>query len=210
MKPAIDDIFIKQDHSMLKLIPLIVILLYAFKGLAMYGQDYLMNYVGEDIIRQLRNQLYDRIQDLSLAFFHREKTGTLMSRITNDVYIIKTMVSTSVTGSVRDVFSIIGLTGVILARGLALIGLFIIPAKRRQAKKDLKEKVAEMRETLVQSLRAQFEREIQRSIANIKEAIGPYSRFVRAEGNKLEGTRQALDDFQVNLGKLRGRIESPD
>ncbi len=67
-----------------------------------------------------------------------------------------------------------------------------------------------MRETLVQSLRAQFEREIQRSIDNIKEAIGPYSRFVRAEGSKLEGTRQALDDFQVNLGRLRGRIESAD
>ena len=77
MKPAIDDIFIKQDHTMLKLIPLIVILLYAIKGFAMYGQDYLMNYVGEDIIRQLRNQLYDRIQDLSLAFFHRENTELL-------------------------------------------------------------------------------------------------------------------------------------
>ena len=129
MKPAIDDIFIKQDLTMLKLIPLIVILLYAFKGLAMYGQEYLMNYVGEDIIRQLRNLLYDRIQDLSLAFFHKEKTGTLMSRITNDVYIIKSMVSTSVTGSVRDVFSIIGLTFVIFYRDwkLALLAMVVLP-----------------------------------------------------------------------------------
>ena len=38
-----------------------------------------MNYVGEDIIRRLRNMLYDRIQDLSLAFFQKERTGTLMS-----------------------------------------------------------------------------------------------------------------------------------
>ena len=88
-----------------------------------------MNYVGEDIIRKLRNQLYDRIQDLSLAFFHREKTGTLMSRITNDVHIIKTMVSTAVTGSVRDVFTVIGLTGVIFYRDwkLALIAMVVLP-----------------------------------------------------------------------------------
>ncbi len=101
----------------------------------------------------------------------------------------------------------IDVTGVILASGLALLGLFIIPAKRRQAKKDLKEKVAEMRETLVKSLRAQFEREIQRSLDNIKEAIGPYSRFVRAEGSNLDETRQMMDNFQVNLGRIRGRIE---
>ncbi|RLC02583.1 MAG: ABC transporter permease [Deltaproteobacteria bacterium] len=129
MKPVIDDIFIKQDLDMLKLIPLVVVLLYVVKGFAMYGQEYLMNYVGEDIIRRLRNQLYARIQDLSLAFFHREKTGTLMSRITNDVHIIKTMVSTSVTGSVRDVFSIIGLTGVIFYRDwkLALLAMVVLP-----------------------------------------------------------------------------------
>ncbi len=129
MKPVIDDIFIKQDFDMLKLIPLVVVLLYVVKGFAMYGQEYLMNYVGEDIIRRLRNQLYARIQDLSLAFFHREKTGTLMSRITNDVHIIKTMVSTSVTGSVRDVFSIIGLTGVIFYRDwkLALLAMVVLP-----------------------------------------------------------------------------------
>jgi subfamily B ATP-binding cassette protein MsbA len=129
MKPAIDDIFIRQDLGMLKMIPLIVVLLYVVKGLAMYGQAYLMNYVGEDIIRKLRNQLYDRIQDLSLAFFHQEKTGTLMSRITNDVNLIKTMVSTSVTGSLRDVFSIIGLTIVIFYRDwqLALLAMVVLP-----------------------------------------------------------------------------------
>jgi hypothetical protein len=102
----------------------------------------------------------------------------------------------------------IDVTGVIMASALALLGLFIIPAKRRQAKNDLKEKVAEMRATLVGALRAQFEREIQRSLDNIKEAIGPYSRFVRAEGNKLDETREVLADFQEQLGRLRGRIES--
>lgn len=98
-------------------------------------------------------------------------------------------------------------TGIIMASALALLGLFIIPAKRRQAKNELKTKIAEMRETLVQSLRAQFEREIQRSLDNIKEAIAPYSRFVRAEGGKLENTSQTLAGFREALGRLRGKIE---
>jgi small GTP-binding protein len=101
----------------------------------------------------------------------------------------------------------VDITGIIMASVLALLGLFIIPAKRRQAKKDLKEKIAEMRITLISALRSQFEREIQRSLANIKEAIGPYSRFVRAEGGKLEETRDFLTDFQDELGRLRGKIE---
>jgi hypothetical protein len=102
----------------------------------------------------------------------------------------------------------IDVTGIIMASALALLGLFIIPAKKRQAKKDLKNKIAEMRATLIRALRTQFEREIQRSLDNIKDAIGPYSRFVRAEGHQLEETSSTLVDFQDQLGRLRGKIES--
>ena len=65
-----------------------------------------------------------------------------------------------------------------------------------------------MRTTLVHALRAQFDREIQRSLDNIKDAIGPYSRFVRAEGSKLEETSQSMAGFQEQLGRLRARIEA--
>jgi hypothetical protein len=101
----------------------------------------------------------------------------------------------------------IDVTGVIMASMLALLGLFIIPAKRRQAKKTMKDRVAEMRETLIQSLRAQFEREIQRSLRNIEEAIAPYSRFVRAEREKLTETSEALTKFKDEMERLRGKIE---
>jgi subfamily B ATP-binding cassette protein MsbA len=104
VKPVLDDIFFNKNTTMLKLIPLAVVVIYLLRGLGMYGQDYLMNYVGESIIQHLRNDLYARIQDLPIAFFHREKTGVLMSRITNDVNIIKTMVSTAVTGSLPVAF----------------------------------------------------------------------------------------------------------
>jgi len=129
VKPVLDDIFFKKDIVMLKVIPIAVILIYFLRGVGYYGQEYLMNYVGESIIRRLRNNLYDRIHDLPISFFQKEKTGVLMSRITNDVNIIKAMVSTAVTGALRDVFTIVGLTCVIFYRDwkMALFALVVLP-----------------------------------------------------------------------------------
>jgi len=129
VKPVLDDIFFNKDITMLKIIPVVVVLIYFLRGLGMYGQDYLMNYVGENIIKKLRNDLYNRIQDLPIAFFHKEQTGVLMSRITNDVNIIKAMVSTAVTGSLKDSFTILGLTFVIFYRDwkMALFAFVVLP-----------------------------------------------------------------------------------
>jgi subfamily B ATP-binding cassette protein MsbA len=129
VKPVLDDIFFNKNIQMLTLIPVAVIVIYLLRGFGMYGQEYLMSYVGQGIIRRLRNMLYDHIQDLPLSFFHAEKTGVLMSRITNDVNIIKSMVSTAVTSVLRDCFTIIGLTGVIFYRDwkLALYAILILP-----------------------------------------------------------------------------------
>jgi subfamily B ATP-binding cassette protein MsbA len=129
VKPVIDDIFINKNVFLLKLIPIIVIILYFFRGLAMYGQEFLLQYVGENIIRKLRDALYEKIMDLPLSFFHKERTGVLMSRITNDVSIIKNMVSNAVTGALRDFFTVIGLTGVIFYRDwkLAILAFVVMP-----------------------------------------------------------------------------------
>ena len=129
LKPAIDDVFINKDVRMLKLIPAAIVIVYFFRSIAMYGQEYLMSYVGQNIIRRLRNTLYNRIQDLPLSFFQKEKTGVLMSRVTNDVNIIKAMVSVAVTGSLRDCFAIVGLTFVIFYQiwELALIAFIVLP-----------------------------------------------------------------------------------
>jgi subfamily B ATP-binding cassette protein MsbA len=129
IKPVIDDIFVNKDTTGLVMLPLLVIGVYLMKALGTYGQEFFMNYVGEDIIRRLRNQLYDRIQDLPLSFFQKERTGTLMSRITNDVNILKSMVSTAVTGSLRDLSTIIGLTAVIfyLNWRMAILAFVVLP-----------------------------------------------------------------------------------
>lgn len=129
VKPVLDDVFLNKNEFMLKLMPLMILLIYVLRGAGTYGQEFLMHYVGETIIKRIRDSLYDRIIDLPLSFFHTHKTGVLMSRITYDVNIVKTMVSQAVTGALRDVFTIVGLVGVIFYRDwkLALIALIVLP-----------------------------------------------------------------------------------
>jgi subfamily B ATP-binding cassette protein MsbA len=129
VKPVMDDIFVNKNNKLLMIIPLAVVALYLLRGAGMYGKEYLMSYVGQEIIMQLRCLLYEKIQSLPLAFFHRERTGVLMSRITNDVNIVREMVSTAVTSALRDVFTIAGLTFVIFYRDwkMALFAMVILP-----------------------------------------------------------------------------------
>jgi len=130
MRPVVDSILVNNDVRMLNLVPLVIIFVYFMRALSTYWGDYLMNYVGQDIIRRLRNNLYDRIQDLPLSFFQRETTGALMSRIINDVNFVRDMVSSTITGSLRDCFTIIGLVVVLIFQiwYLALFALLVLPA----------------------------------------------------------------------------------
>jgi ATP-binding cassette, subfamily B, bacterial MsbA len=127
VKPVMDDIFIGKNREMLLLIPGLAILVFLIKGLGSFGSEYLMNYIGEKIIRYFRDSLYEKITDLPIAFIHREKTGALMSRITNDVNIVKGMVSSAVINIFRDCFSVIAFLGVIFYRDWQLAcGAFLV------------------------------------------------------------------------------------
>ncbi len=98
-------------------------------------------------------------------------------------------------------------TGILLASFIAALGLFIIPARRRKARNEMHAKVSEMRVSLVEALHSQLSGEIERSIRAIQEAIGPYTRFVRAETNKLHEAQTSLVNLQQHLGKLKTQIE---
>ena len=127
VKPVMDDIFISKNREMLLLIPGAAVLVFFLKGLGSYGSEYLMNHIGETIIRIFRNTLYEKITDLPIAFIHKEKTGVLMSRITNDVNIVKGMVSNAVINVFRDFFTVIAFLFVIFYRDWRLaLGAFVV------------------------------------------------------------------------------------
>jgi len=129
VKPAIDDIFITKNAEMLMWIPLAIVMVYFVKGACSYSQTILMNFIGQRIVADLRNELYSKIQQQSLAFFTKHSTGLLMSRITNDVGYIQGAVSEAVTSLFKDSFSLIFLVIVIFYRDwqLAIIAMFVFP-----------------------------------------------------------------------------------
>jgi hypothetical protein len=112
-----------------------------------------------------------------------------------------TIVSVAATTAAADV------TGLILASVLAAIGFFILPAKRTQAKDEMRKKIAAVRERLSSALREQLRQVIDRSVARIRDSIAPYSRFIRTEGDKLEAVDEELREISTSLASLRAQIE---
>jgi small GTP-binding protein len=104
--------------------------------------------------------------------------------------------------------ALLDFTGVLSAGALAIVGLLIIPAKRRQAKNDLSSKLEDLRQRLMEAMGEEFERELARSLQRLREAIAPYIRFVRAEQQKLSRAEEELAEISGVLGQLRARIEN--
>ncbi len=129
LKEVVDDIFISKRADKLTGLVVVVLLVFIVKGVSSWGQAYLMSYVGQRIVTELRQQLYNHLQKLSLSFFDRIPTGLLMSRITNDVNLIQGAVSNAATGLFIDSFTIFGMVGVIFYMNwrLALIAMLVLP-----------------------------------------------------------------------------------
>ncbi len=129
VKPALDDIFIKKDMVSLKLIPLLVFAVYLLKGFCEFAQQYLMSYAGQRVICDIRDHLYRHMQTLSLSFFTRNPTGTLISRVLNDVGLMHGAVTEAASGLIKDSFAAIFLIGVVFYRDwkLALVAFVAFP-----------------------------------------------------------------------------------
>ncbi len=97
-------------------------------------------------------------------------------------------------------------TGVVAAGALSLVGLLVLPAKKRAAKTELNRKVASVRGQLMSSLRQQFETETERSVSRIQEAIAPYTRFVRSERDRLTEARDAVGRSEGELRRLEAEV----
>jgi small GTP-binding protein len=98
-------------------------------------------------------------------------------------------------------------TGLVLASVLAAVGFFVLPAKRRKTKLEMRQKITAVRERLSRALHGQFAQEIERSADRIRESIAPYSRFVRAEGDRFREIERELREITGALESLRERIE---
>lgn len=145
---------------------------------------------------------YDRDQEARKLAEDTQAAVAAAAAIQAGAVGLGALVTTLATTVTADV------TGIALAGVMAALGLFIIPARRRQAVAEMHRKVAHLRETLSRTLREQFEHEMQRSLEALREAMAPYTRFVRAEHERTQRLLTALEESQGELERLKAEIEA--
>jgi small GTP-binding protein len=111
-----------------------------------------------------------------------------------------TMVTILATTTMGDI------TGLLAAGALSVLGLLVLPARRAQAKSELCRKVEDMRTRLMKALTGQFDEELDKSLQRIKEAISPYTRFVRSERERLTGVRDELRRIRDGLQRIKSEL----
>ncbi|CAN5855627.1 dynamin family protein [soil metagenome] len=112
-----------------------------------------------------------------------------------------TLVATVVTGAAAD------LTGILLATALAIGGFYVIPRKRRQAQREFRRRVDQLRSRLRDGLTRQVHQEVTQSTDRVNEAIAPYRRFVHSQQQRINEARGELVATEDALLRLRGEIE---
>ena len=114
MKYVVDDMLIEKKENMLYLIPIGLVGIYIFKAIGRYVQTVYMKYIGQHIITRLREKLLAKIINLDMNFLHLNKSGELISRVTNDIGRIQYFVSNLFPELFREILTIVGLLGYII------------------------------------------------------------------------------------------------
>jgi subfamily B ATP-binding cassette protein MsbA len=97
VRDVIDKVFINNDSQLLNLIALGIVVIFFARGITYYGQNYLMNYVGESVVIDIRGLVFKKMMELDTRFYDTNKLGTIMSYVTNDVQAMQSaMVDNSV------------------------------------------------------------------------------------------------------------------
>lgn len=129
VKPVLDDIFISKNEYFLYLLPYAIIAVYVIKEAGRYSQTYFSSYIGQDIVRRFRNRLLKNMLEFDIGFFHKYRTGELISRNINDIERIRTVVSNLIPEFLRESFTIIGLLSVVIYESvhLSFFALIVMP-----------------------------------------------------------------------------------
>jgi len=140
-------------------------------------------------------ETYDRDQEASALAAHVETAVAQTALLEVGAVGLGTLVTAAVLSSSLDV------TGILAAGTLAIVGFFVIPYKRKQAKDNFREKMITLRTNLLDTLTTQFTKEAENAVARLKDGVTPYTRYVRSE-------RERVDKSEATLAKLRQRLSA--
>ncbi|MBF0460477.1 MAG: lipid A export permease/ATP-binding protein MsbA [Magnetococcales bacterium] len=130
VQPILDKVFIQQDKISLASMPLIIMVLFAIRGLVYFSQSYLMEMAGQRVVRNLQVRLYGHLMGMDLGFFQSNATGNIISRITYDANILRGATASVISNLLREGFTVVFLMGVLVYRDwqLAIVSLVGLPA----------------------------------------------------------------------------------
>ncbi|MGQ0810410.1 MAG: lipid A export permease/ATP-binding protein MsbA [Nitrospiraceae bacterium] len=126
VRPVLDGIFIRRDDTLLVVLPLAILSVAVLKAAFSYGQNYLMNFVGNHVITNIRQELFQQLMRLPVSFHDANTSGRLVSRVINDVNLM----ANAVAGVLKDLFqqglTFLVMLGVIFYQNWTLAGLSIV------------------------------------------------------------------------------------
>ena len=108
IKEMIDQVLADKNSEMLNMIAFSIIAIFLVRGMFWYGQNYLMSYVGQRVIIDIRAAVFSKLQRLSVSFYDKNKTGTIMSYVTNDVNALQSAMVENTIEMVTEGFILIG------------------------------------------------------------------------------------------------------
>ena len=147
-------------------------------------------------------ETYDRDREASELAAHVETAVAQTALLEVGAVGLGTLVTAAVLSSSLDV------TGILAAGTLAILGFFVIPYKRKQAKDNFKEKMTSLRTNLLNTLTTQFKNESQGAVTRLKDGVMPYVRYVRSERERIEKGEAVLTRLRQRLSSLRARSQS--
>jgi small GTP-binding protein len=145
---------------------------------------------------------YDRNQEASELAANVEAAVAQTALMEVGAVGLGALVTLAVLSSTLDI------TGILAASTLAILGFFVIPFKRKQAKDRFKEKMVSLRTKLLSALTTQFSNESENAIARLKDGVAPYTRYVRSERERIDKAGNSLDGLRQTISELRARSQA--
>ncbi len=195
IKIAIDTAILQPDLKRLNFLALLFAAAHAFNWVGSFGQNYIMSWVGQQVIFNMRQYIFNHLQDLSFNFFDRRSTGKIMSRVTNDIEALNEFVSWGIVHVAGDFITLAGIIIIMLSEHLVLALLsfitfpfFILVSTLFrngviQAYRQVREKIARVNSYL------------QENISGLKVVKG----FVREEKNMEEFSLINNENVEANM-----------
>jgi subfamily B ATP-binding cassette protein MsbA len=126
LKPVLDELFINKDREALNFIPFMIVAIFMFKSIGRFVQTYYTVYIGDDIVRRLRDRLSLHLMHQDMEYLNSMRSGELLSRITNDLNRIQQVVSTMIPKMMVNVMLIFTLTTYVIYQSPKLAFYFLV------------------------------------------------------------------------------------